>query len=453
MTPAPENLALLEKVVRPENISTDAAACQRFRVDGLTPAAVVEPAKASEVAGIILWAREQKAALLPTTSGAFLPLGNPPDSVDAAVSLRRMNRVLSYDPGDLTLSVEAGITLPELDKLLAEHNQFLPADPPFADRAALGGLLAANANGPLRYAFGTWRDYVVGLKFVSGDGKLIKSGGRVVKNVAGYDLTKLLIGSLGSLGILTEINLRVFPRPAETATFVLAFDTLEAALDLRSRVVHSALQPSAMELLSGEAAAILATEDLPAAPWLLLISCGGVPAVIARYERDLQKLAAECQAASFTKLDGKEETAAWQAVRNFVAAAQAKTPHATAVKCPLPLTQLGPFITKALATAHRYDLPTAVTAHAGTAVAYVWYLPAVGTSEDLAFRAGQAATESIHAGNNLQGRVSLPWCFPEVKQNVNPWGPLKDDHALMQKLKAQFDPDRVLNPGRFAGGL
>ena len=453
MPSATLNLESLGALLSHERVSTEEAARQQYSVDGLEPAAVAEPSNAQEVAALVNWAREQKAALLPSTSGAFLPLGNPPAAMDLVVSLRRMNRLQAYDPGDLTLSVEAGITLEEINKLLAGNNQFLPADPPFAGRAAMGGLLAANVNGPLRHAYGTWRDYVVGLKFVTGEGKEVKSGGRVVKNVAGYDLTKLLIGSLGSLGIITEINLKVFPRPAETATFAVSFDTLEAALELRSKVVHSPLQPAAMELLSGEAAALLGSKHLSPGHWTLLVSCGGVPAVIARHERDLEKFSAELHSNSFIKLIGQDESATWESVRNLVGAAQAKSRYMAAVKCPLPMTQLGPFITKALAVAERYELPTAVTAHAGVAIAYLWYLPTEGAAEDIAFRVGQTATETIHSGNNLQGRVSLPWCFPEVKQNVNPWGPLKDDHTLMQKIKKQFDPDRVLNPGRFAGGL
>jgi glycolate oxidase FAD binding subunit len=447
------NLAALSKTVSADRVLTSAEACQKYEVDGLAPAAVAEPESPKEIAEIIRWAREQKAALLPSTSGAFLPWGNPPAAVDVVLSLRRMNRVLAYDPGDLTLSVEAGITLPEIEKLLVENNLFLPADPPFAGRAALGGLLAANVNGPLRHTYGTWRDYVVGLRFVTGEGKEVKSGGRVVKNVAGYDLTKLLIGSLGSLGIITEINLRVFPRPAGTATFILGFETLEAALDYRLRVMQSPMQPTAIELLSGAAATLLNSPHLPEAKWLLLLSCGGVAAVIERHEKDLGALTRETPSTSFTKLTGEEEKTTWQAVRNFAGTAQARSPYCAAIKCPLPLTQLAPFITRAVSVAERYELPTAVTAHAGVAVAYIWYLPTEGNAEDIAFRVGQTATETIHAGNNLQGRVSLPWCFPEVKQNVNPWGPLKDDHTLMQKLKQKFDPGRVLNPGRFAGGL
>lgn len=452
MPSATINLAALANLFSSDRFSADSSTCQRCQVDGAVPAAVVEPADAKELAEIVSWARAQHAALLPFTSGAYLPLGNPPAALDVGVSLRRLNHILHYDPGDLTLSVQAGIPLADVQKLLAEQNQFLPADPPLAERAALGGLLAANASGPLRYAYGTWRDFVVGLHFVTGEGKQVKSGGRVVKNVAGYDLTKLLIGSLGSLGILTEINFKVFPRPPETASFVAAFDTLETALDYRTRVVHSALGPTAIELLDASAARLLSAKHLSPSHWSLLISCGGVPAVIRRFQTDLDRLARELGAVTFTALVGEEEQATWTAVRNLVVSARADNPNATVIKCPLPLTQLGPFIKKVQQVAARYQLPTAVAAHAGTAIAFVYLLPAADTA-DAAQHMAQAATETIHAGNNLGGRVTLPWCPTEVKHNVNVWSPARDDFTLMQKLKAQFDPDRVLNPGRFVGGL
>ncbi len=452
MPSATIDLAALANLFSNDRFSADSSTCQRCQVDGAVPAAVVEPADTKELAEIVGWARAQRAALLPFTSGAYLPLGNPPAALDVGISLRRLNRVLHYDPGDLTLSVEAGTPLSDVQKLLAEHNQFLPADPPFAERAALGGLLAANASGPLRYAYGTWRDFVVGLGFVTGEGRQVKSGGRVVKNVAGYDLTKLLIGSLGSLGILTEINFKVFPRPPETASFVAAFDTLETALDYRTRVVHSALGPTAIELLDANAVGLLNVKQLSSSHWSLLISCGGVPAVIQRFQTNLDRLAQELGAATFTALTGTDEQATWTAVRNLVASARAHNPNTTVIKCPLPLAQLGPFIDKTRAVADRYQLPTAVAAHAGTAIAFVYLLPATNTP-DATQRMAQAATETIHAGNNLGGRVTLPWCPTEVKHNVNVWSPARDDFTLMQKLKAQFDPDRVLNPGRFVGGL
>ncbi|MGH9863375.1 MAG: FAD-binding oxidoreductase, partial [Candidatus Acidiferrales bacterium] len=356
-----------------------------------------------------------------------------------------------YDPGDLTFGAGAGLLLAQAQEQLAADGLFLPADPPYAERAALGGLLAANASGPLRYAYGTWRDFVVGVKFVTGEGKLVKSGGRVVKNVAGYDLTKLLIGSLGTLGIIAEINFKCFPAPPETASFIFTFTEREAALETRRRIVHSAWQPRALELLDPQAARLAAAAPLSPEHWSLVVSVGGVDAVIMRYNTDFSALARAAKTVSFAVARGESETALWKALQTLLPRMREANPAATVVKAALPLSGVGPFLAKALPIAERYELLAAATAHAGTGIAFVYLLPTA--MPDAAARCAQAATEMIHAGNNLGGRVSLPWCPTEVKRDVNPWGPLRDDFSLMKKLKAQFDPDGVLNPGRYVGGI
>src|SRR5690242_2151884 len=147
----------------------------------------------------------------------------PPSRYDLAVDMNRLDHVISYDPGDLTLSVESGITVAKLAAALAEHNQFLPLEVPFYDRATIGGTLSSGVDSPLRQLYGTPRDFVLGMEFVTGEGALAKSGGRVVKNVTGYDLHKLMLGAIGSLGIITRINFKTFPLPSATATFIASF--------------------------------------------------------------------------------------------------------------------------------------------------------------------------------------------------------------------------------------
>jgi len=452
--------ALRSAVASPVN--TDVHACRRFEVDGFTPAAVVEPADAQELIAVVEWARANKAALLPATSGCYLPIGNPPAAADVGVSLTRLNRVLAYDPGDLTLTVEAGAPLAAVEATLREQKQFLPAMTAYFERAAVGGLVAVNASSPLRYTYGTWRDFVLGMKFVTGEGKLTKTGGRVVKNVAGYDLSKLLIGSLGTLGIITEINFKCFPLPAQTGAFIAGFQELDAALKLRDLLVHSVLQPTVIELVDAQAARLIGSPLLPAAEWTLLVAASGVDAVIARYQRELEARAREAGAASFVAHTGEHPDALWAGVRELVATAREKNPAATIVKTTLPLTGIGPFLAKARQVAARYELPSASSAHAGSGIVFVFLMPALrsphgegGPAEltDAAKRMAQAATEMVHAGNNLGGRTTVPWCPTAVKRDVNPWGPIRDDFPLMQKLKAQFDPDRILNPGRFVGGI
>ncbi|HXE75210.1 MAG TPA: FAD-binding oxidoreductase [Candidatus Xenobia bacterium] len=443
----PVATASLEHLLGAQHVRTDAEALQRFRVDGLAPSAVVEPASSNELVEIVRWARANKSALLPVTSGNFLPIGNPPEALDVAVSLARLNRVVAYDPKDLTVSVEAGVRLGEVQRRLAEHNQFLPADPLFAEEAAMGGLIATNASGPLRCAYGTWRDFTIGMKFVTGEGKLVQSGGRVVKNVAGYDLARLLIGSLGTLGIITEVGFKCFPLPARRGTFLVSFPDARAALAFRDAVIQSPLQPMALELLDPAAARLLDSALVSREHWSLVIAATGVDNVIQRHQRDLDQLARKLTASSFVAHTQEHPASLWEAVRELISTARAIHPRTTIIKVGLPLASMAPFYEKALAVAARYELPAAASGHAGSGIAYIYLL------EDAPKKAAQAATEMIHAGNNLGGRVTIPWCPTEVKHDVNVWGPLRDDFSLMQKLKAAFDPDRILNAGRFLGGL
>jgi glycolate oxidase FAD binding subunit len=451
MPVATENFESLRSILSaPVRLETDVR--ELFRVDGLLPQAVVEPASTEELMEVVRWGRSRGAALVPVTSGCYLPLGNPPRAADVAVSLARLNRILHYDPGDLTFGAEAGMLLAEAKEHVAKDRLILPADPPYADRAGIGGLLAAHASGPLRFGYGTWRDFVVGMKFVSGEGKLVKTGGRVVKNVAGYDLSKLLIGSLGTLGIITEVNFKLFPAPTAAASFIFSFQSAEAALEARMRIVHSTWQPRALELLDPRAATLTAAPSLSSEVWSLIVAVGGVEAVIARYESDFSRLAKEIAAADFRAIRGEDNQLLWKALRTLLARVREANPATTVVKGALPLTSVGSFLAKAQQVAERYELPAAATAHAGSGIAFLYLLPAERTP-DAAKRMAQAATEMIHAGNNLGGRVTIPWCPAEVKADVNVWGPLRDDYPLMKKLKAAFDPDGILNPGRFVGGL
>ncbi len=446
------NFEPLQLLMGRDRFRADGLTRQLFQVDGVRPSAIVEPEDPRELTEVVRWARGHQAALVPVTSGAYLALGAPPETVDVVVSLARMNRVLHYDPGDLTFGAEPGVLLRHAQESLGVHRLFLPADPPYSDRAALGGLIAANAAGPLRFGYGTWRDFVVGMSFVTGDGKLVKTGGRVVKNVAGYDLSKLLIGSLGTLGIIAEINFKVYPLPAATAAIAAGFRDLRAALALRDRIVHSAWQPLAVELMSPEAARLSRSRQLSSEHWSLVVRVGGSESVLRRYESDLDALAQELQASSFTWVKEQDERELAASVRELLPTVRAANPQASVVKAALPLTSVGPFLERALPVAERYELAAAATAHAGSGIVFVYLLPPP-EMVDFAHRVAQAATEMIHAGNNLSGRVTVPWCPTAVKRDVSVWGPLRDDFTLMKKLKAQFDPDRILNPGRFVGGL
>src|ERR1700722_13334686 len=248
--------AQIAGIVGDANFICDPGELSSYAIDGKTPAAVARPGSSEEIAEIVKFARAEKLAMVVTGARTKLAMGSPARQYDFALDMTRLDRVLAYDPGDLTLGVEAGIPLCKVQDALAEHGQFLPLVVPFADRTTVGGTIASGVDSPLRQSYGTARDYILGMEFVTGEGVVAKSGGRVVKNVTGYDMHKLLAGSLGTLGIITKINLRTFPRPLHSRGFISRFETADATLGMRHRIAQSSLTPLTIEILSPQTADI-----------------------------------------------------------------------------------------------------------------------------------------------------------------------------------------------------
>jgi len=277
----------------------------------------------------------------------------------------------------------------------------------------------------------------------------------VVKNAAGYDLAKLLIGSLGTLGVIVEVNFRAFPRPAQTASWVAEFNGRNAALTASFRIVHSALQPLAVELLDAAAAELLSSRPaLASAPagWSLVVQAGGVAPVMARYAEELDEVARQTRATSSRQVVGKEEETLWDGICNWVGTVRAASAAATLLKASLPLNRLEAFLTAATEIAQRGELPTAANVRAGCGIVNFALLP-VRLAEATLEKLAQACAEMFQLGSQLGGSVVAEWCPTALKRKVNIWGAARADFALMQGLKQAFDPNRILNPGRFLGRL
>jgi len=229
-----------------------------------------------------------------------------------------MNRLLKYDPRDLTASVEAGMRFAELERTLAQHNQMLPLDPGWPE-STVGGVIGANLSGPRRRLYGTARDMVIGMTFVTLEGKLIQSGGMVVKNVAGLDMAKLMIGSFGTLAAVAVVNFKLFPMPHDSRTFLMEFPTVADAIAERDRILSSILQPSAIDLVNWPDG------------WRLLIRAGGSKTVLDRYARELPLA---------KSIAGDEEAALWTEVREFTPKFLAAHPEGGVVSTSVPFTQM-----------------------------------------------------------------------------------------------------------------
>jgi glycolate oxidase FAD binding subunit len=457
-------LTRLEEIAGREHLIGDPAQLAAYAVDGVVPAAAVRPASATEVAEIVKLAATEKLALIVAGARTKLGIGAPPSRYDVALDVTRMNRVLAYDPGDLTLGVEAGIGIAQLGGLLAEHKQFLPLAVPFIQQTTIGGTIASGVDSPLRQLCGTPRDFVLGMEFVTGEGIVSKSGGRVVKNVTGYDLHKLLIGSLGTLAIITRVNFRTFPLPFGSRALIAAFDAPLSAFDMRRRIASSTLSvstleifnPVAGELIQSDAAATIAAQPippglLPSSSWTLTTGFAGPEKVTERSEKELRAIADQAGATSVTVLSRDDVRAAFSRKREFVRIAQAAYPLAAILKISALPSRTMEILALAAKSSEAEALRCAVMTR-GVGISYVALLPASGDDAALS-RLARAVNQIMSACGDLGAHATVPWCPTALKRAVNVWGAPRADAELMQRIKKVFDPQGILAPGRFAGGI
>jgi len=267
----------LSAVLGGDGFRDDAATLAAAAVDGVRPRWVAAPATLEQLSQVLALARQEELAVTPRGSGSSLEQGCPPPRLDLVVDLRRLDAVVEHNPDDLTISVQAGMTAGALAARLAEHRQALPLDPPGWNSRTLGGITATQASGPLRMRYGTMRDLLLGVRFVQADGVVTWGGAKVVKSVTGYDVPKLMVGALGTLGILAELTLRLHPAPACERTSLAAFPSADAAQAFVAAVVDSPLQPNRVEWLNGMASRPWGVTDAAAS---LAISIGSVEVAV-----------------------------------------------------------------------------------------------------------------------------------------------------------------------------
>ena len=343
-------------------------------------------------------------------------MAGPVEPSDVSISTKNLTRVLQYEPQDLTVSVEAGVTYCVLSRLLAENRQMIPLDPPFADNATIGGILAANSSGPRRRLYGTARDLVIGMKFATLEGKLIQSGGMVVKNVAGLDMGKLMIGSFGTLAAIAVANFKVLPMPEVERTFLMSFDDLAAAIAARNRLLAGVLQPAAIDLLNPSAAG-----EYGGGRYLLAMQATGNEAAIRRYESEVSSMAA------WASLEGAAQETFWTHVRDFTPRFLATNRDGAVVRVSCTLKELARVL-------ESIDAP--VVARAGTGVLYACFSH---------FQLAETWTAEA-AGRGLHAVIEFA---PEAqKSKLNLWPSPGNDLELMKRVKQMFDPNRLLNCGR-----
>src|SRR5712692_1505647 len=416
---------------------TDLAAKFQTRTSETERALSMAPATAGEAREAIQLAAREGLAVIPAGAANWLDVGNPLDSADLILTTRRMPKIIRHEPADLVATAEAGTTLAEFQKQLAGAGQWLPIDPPDDGRATLGGVVATGLGGAQAFGYGLPRSFVIGMKVLLSDGRAIKAGGSVVKNVAGYDLCKLFTGSYGTLGLITEVTFKLRPTPAETRTVVASgpLDSLAAT----GRQISADMFPVAVELLSAPMASSLEIESKPPQCVLLVRFAGSARAVVSQTAHAL-KLLRGAQNNRCYALD--EDQALWQKL----SAAPVQTSDNLGWRVSLRPGDLTTFLDEIVALEKDETTHVALSWHAGLgdgrlraiARAPVYHREAVRALERLR---GKAET--------LGGKLVLETAPLEIRNEFDAWGDFGSTTELMSRVKTQLDPQNLFSPGRF----
>src|SRR6185437_8965721 len=416
----------LATIVGEQNVQQ--AGIEQFAINGVAPASVVNPGSPEEVAAVLALANSKGLVVVPAGGFTKQDIGAIPERVDILLRTTRLSGIEHYDPGDLTISLHAGTPFAEALAQIAEHKQWLPYDAANLKTATVGGCLAAGATGPLKHMAGGLRDYCIGVQFVIAEGKIAKGGGMVVKNVAGYDLMKLLAGSFGSL---------------------------DQALEFRTKILQSPLTPICLEIISAVAPEYLsdptpakdpdhyaptAPVGKPSGDWQVVLRATGSDNVLARYGKELGS-------AVTRTLDGAVEAQFWAWVSDFEYSVLRRHRNAMVMYTHLTIQGVGPALKACEKAALDYNFIPAVLGRAATGNLVAAFVPlSVDPPSAMQYANCVSAFRSmLPAGSSAE----VAHCPKEAKAHFDVWGTTPSDITMMRELKKAIDPNNILNRGRF----
>ncbi|MCY4569317.1 MAG: FAD-binding oxidoreductase, partial [Candidatus Poribacteria bacterium] len=414
---------------------------------------------------VLQFAVKQGVSVMPAGAGTKLGIGNLPQKVDVVLATTHLNSVVEYEPADLTVTVEAGIRLADLQTELARHRQYLALNPPYADRCTIGGIVATNASGSLRLRHGTARNQVLGLRVVRADGTVVKSGGKVVKNVAGYDLNKLYIGAFGTLGIITEVTLKLSPIPVRQAILTADFQNVQEAVDTGLSIVGSQTLPMFANMFINAENTQLRVDKSSTRSELtrhhretewndaqdsmvkkVVVGFGGDPETVAWQLTQCQGIMEQNGAIGVTIREGESLQHIQGAVQEF--SADNKNTEIVVAKLNLKRTDLAEFASQIVGANWARDVQ--MMALLGSGVLYA-ILPATSDTDYQSL--ANVLTRLRQTAMSRQGNLIIEVAPPELKRHIDVWGSVEGTLSLMKQIKAKFDPVGLLNPGRFISSI
>jgi FAD/FMN-containing dehydrogenase len=458
MSPTSNLAARLEEAAGVRNTVSAPEELVAYAVDGLSPAVIARPSSAAEVAEVVKFAMAEKLKIVPLGSRSKCDIGMAPTRYDIALDMTGLCEIAHYDAGDLTLSIDAGKPLREVEEFLGGHGQFLPLAVPCFESTTAGGAIASGIDSVLRQQYGTARDFLIGAEFVDGKGQLCKSGGRVVKNVTGYDLHKLLIGSLGTLGVITRVNFRTYPMPAISAGHLATFSKSTAALDYRKMLEKAGVPLTNLEILCPETGKMIRAilqrgkQAIPAilqeSSWWAYASFEGAETVVKRISMELEKFARGAGSRNLQLLDSSADEVVGGMLREAFEwlrwGAQATVLYRLAL-CGDP----GEVIATLSHRAESLELRSAMLLRS---CGIVYFAILAGSDEEIVEPAQALDSLAVSLAQSLGGHSSVLHAPLKAKLKIVE-GRREAPQQLRQRVKKAFDPSGLFVPGRVVGEI
>jgi glycolate oxidase FAD binding subunit len=456
MSKTDKMISRLKEIVGEANLIKDSDKVKAYALDGKHPKVVVFPGTIDEVSKIVAFAYQERATIFPRGNGTKMGMGGIPKKMDIVLLTHRLNRITDCDIDNLTFSAESGITLSEVQKHLAKEGKgyFLPLDPFYTDKATLGGIVATNSSGPRRLLYGTARDMIIGIKAVFPNGDIVVSGGKTVKNVSGYDMCKLLIGSFGTLGILYEMTFKLLPLPGKEATLLIPFTNLDEVSGFNHEIIHSQFIPASIETLNAVTLKKMkfSAPIPPNGNYLVAIGLEGVSEGIERQISELSAMGKKCGVLEEMRLHSKKHQDFWIALRDFPRDLKEDYPNFISLKSNFLISKWREMLKSYEKIVQESGFDYAFLCHSGNGILYSYIL----SEKNLRLKIGsfielieKLKSEAVKNEGNLVVESSPL----SIKKKVDVWGQSRSDYEIMHRLKEQIDPAGILNPGRFVGGI
>ena len=413
-------------------------------IDNLTPSLVLNPRSIEDISECLSKASEYGLKICPIGGGTRLNIGNPPEKYDIALSLTNLNKIVRYKPSDLSITVQAGLTLGKIQSELGQNNQFLPISAPLGKDSTLGGILAVGTSGPLTWLNGNMRDAVTGMKTVYSDGVISKSGGQVMKNVSGYEMSKLHIGGLGTLGIISEVSLKVTPKPINETSLIATFAGQVEAFEASMSIFHSKINTLSLSYINPGAVHKLNIKSIKAGH-LIAIRLYGRDMSLQRCINEVDTILKQYKPKNIDKMDGQDQIDIWRKIDDFGYTSDTK-PYIS-MRISLPPTIVGEVLGSLESTTVTKGLMPALLTQIGHGTILFHIFDISKNIDQNKF--GEIISDTRRLVRQRRGTTVIEQAPVIIKQEFGVWDGFDQIEGTFRNLKSNFDSSNTLNTGRF----